>query len=654
MNQEAITNCCSRMERMQNYGTDKWNRGEEKMKPIIINMDEMSDSREVYESKPGKAGLIFLYSTLALVVAAVIWMVFGKMDEVVKSEGIIRPNSDISTVVNQTDGEITEVNVEDGKAVQKGDCLYQVDCSTQVTQKDYLEQKIEDLSDKKHCLEVYKRSVKADTNLLADTGDEEEYHIQFESYFISYQNAIHSADYTTKANQYQTESNQKQLLKKRSRLSYYEKLKDSIAQSRNLFTDSGEESEFYTMYQKYVSGYQKIQQQYDTQKQEISASTTSAGLVNTIAYYTEQKEGLVTLIKSVKRGKDCFTGTSSYQLQYEQYESKMEQLQQEYETALEDYNLNFDLQEYGISESELAESETKADNAKKAITDYKTSYLAELRKQLTEVNKNLTDYKNQKNGQLSKSELLKNNENLRQNDLNTYAADYKTSLNSTITEIEAVISNLEDSINSLKLEKTKTYKYSDDKDSTVSSLKINELKTTMENITSCESQIDELKSQLETVQFQIDNANVTAAIDGIVNSNIDLVAGDVLAAGTQVMTIIPLEDSAYKVNIYVANRNIGKLKKGMKVKLSLDALPNSEYGYLTGTITSISEDIKANSENTYGYYLVEATVENKNLYDKNGEEAKLKSGMSGQAKIIVGEKSIFRYVMEKLNLWVNS
>lgn len=647
-------NCYSRMERMQSYGTGKWNRGDVQMKPIIINMDEMSDSKEVYESKPGKAGLIFLYSILSLVVIAIVWMVFGKMDEVVKSEGIIRPNSDISTVVNQTEGEITEVNVEDGKAVQKGDCLYQVDCSTQESQKDYLEHQIEDLSDKKHCLEVYKRSVKADTNLFADKGNEEEYHIQFESYFISYQNAMHAADYTTKANQNQTESSQKQLLKKRSRLSYYEKLKDSISQSRNLFTDSGEESEFYTLYQKYVSGYQKIQQQYDTKKQEISASTTSAGLVNTIAYYTEQKEGLVTLIKSVKGGKSYFTGTSSYKLQYEQYESKIKQLQQEYETALEDYNLNFDLQEYGVSESELAESEAKADSAKQAITDYKTSYLVELRQQLTEAKKNLADYKNQKNGQLSKSELLKNNESQRQSDLNIYVADYKASLDSAITELKDTIATLEDSIESLKLEKTKSYEYSDHEDSTVSSLKINELKTTMENITSCENQIDELQSQLDTVQFQIDHANVTAAIDGIINSNVDLVTGDVLAAGTQVMTIIPEEDSAYKVNIYVANRNIGKLKKGMKVKLSLDALPNSEYGYLIGTITNISEDIKADSENTYGYYLVEATIENKKLYDKNGEEAELKSGMSGQAKIVVGEKSIFRYVMEKLNLWVNS
>ena len=638
---------------MQSCGIDRWSRGDEQMKPIIINMDEISDSREVYESRPGKAGILFLYSIFTLFVIAIIWMVFGKIDEVVKSEGIIRPNSDISTVINQTEGKITEVNIEDGMTVNRGDCLYQVDCSIQETKKDYLEQQIKEISEKKHCLEVYKKSVEADTNFLEESGSEEEFHVQFECYFINYQNAIHSADYATKENWYQTESSQKQLIKKREKLCYYKKLKDSISQSKNLLTNSGEESKFYTMYQKFVSGYQKIEQQYEKQKQEINVSTTSAGLVNKIEYYTEQKEGLETLIKSVKSGKDSFNGTSFFKLQYEQYESKVRQLQQDYETALEDYNLNFDLQEYGISESELAESEMKADAAKQAILDYKTSFLAEARQKLSEVKENLSDSKNQKKGQLSKSTLLKNNKTQKRNELNSYVAEYKSGLNGTITELEDAITALEDSIKSLKLEKSKNYQYAN-KDSSVSSLKINELKTTIESITAYNSKIDELKSQLKTIQFEIDNATVTAAIDGVVNSNVELVDGDVLATGTQVMTIIPAGGSAYKVNIYVSNRNIGKLKKGMKVKLSLDALPNSEYGYLIGKITNISEDIKVERENTYGYYLVEAIVENKALYDKNGKEAELKPGMSGQAKIIVGEKSIFRYVMEKLNLWVNS
>lgn len=623
------------------------------MKPIIINMNEMSDSKEIYESTPGKVGIVFLYSFFLLVVISIIWMVFGKIDEVVKSEAVIRPNSDISTIVNQTEGKITKVNVEEGSVVQKGDYLYQVDCSLQESQKEYLEEQIEDISEQKKCLEVYKDSVKSDVNLLSENDAEEQYYIQFESYFINYQNAIHSANYEEKSNQFQLKSFREQLSRKQSKLLYYKKLKNSISRGENLFSNEGEEAEYYTLYQKYISGYRQKQQQYDNQKQEINASTTSNDLVNSITYYSNQKEGLETLEKSIKSGKDCFQQESSYQLKYQEYENKIEQLQQEYQTALEDYNLNFELQEYGISESELVSSEMKMESAKQAISDYKTSFLAELKQQISEIDKTLLEYKNKKDNQLSKSTLLKNNESQRKNDLAVYTSDYNASINSTINDLKDSIATLKENIESLALKEEKVFQYDGVEDSTVSNLKFNELKSTMEAITTCETQIVKLESELEAVQLEIEHANVVAPMDGIVNSNVDLVCGDILAAGTQVMTILPNNISAYKVNIYVANNNIGKVEIGMKIKLSIDALPNSEYGYLTGTITNISQDVKVNSENTYSYYLIEATVDDSALYDKNGDSAELKSGMVGQAKIIVGEKSIFRFVMEKLNLWVS-
>ena len=388
------------------------------MKPIIINMDEMSDSKEVYESKPGKAGIIFLYSIFALVIISILWMVFGEIDEVVRARGVIRPNSDISTVVNQTEGKISKVCVEDGEAVKKGDTLYQVDCKTQKIKKSYLEQQIKELTEKKDSLLVYKRSVKADNNLF--TNEKEEYRVQFTDYLIRYKNAIHSEKYEKQSNKYKIKSNQKQLLKKRVKLEFYKKLSNSIRQETNLFKDIGEESEFYNLYQQYVSGYKKISQQYDIKKQEIDVSTARTGLVNSIVYYTEQEEGLELLIKSVKSGKDCFEKNSSYRLKYQEYEQKVEQLQQEYQSALEDYNLNFELQEYGISVRELEESEEKVDTAKRAISAFKTSFLVDARQQLSETKKNLLDTKNQKGGLLNKKTLIRNNEMQKKRDLNTY------------------------------------------------------------------------------------------------------------------------------------------------------------------------------------------------------------------------------------------
>ena len=70
------------------------------MKPILININEMSDSREIYDSKPNIFFAIFIYAILALFVVAFFWMYFGRIDVVVKSEGMLRPNNPVATVMN--------------------------------------------------------------------------------------------------------------------------------------------------------------------------------------------------------------------------------------------------------------------------------------------------------------------------------------------------------------------------------------------------------------------------------------------------------------------------------------------------------------------------------------------------------------------------
>ena len=55
------------------------------MKPIIVDMTDISDSVEVYESKPNPFMVYLIYILAALLITAVGWMWFSKMDIVVKS-----------------------------------------------------------------------------------------------------------------------------------------------------------------------------------------------------------------------------------------------------------------------------------------------------------------------------------------------------------------------------------------------------------------------------------------------------------------------------------------------------------------------------------------------------------------------------------------
>lgn len=50
----------------------KHSQGERKMKPILMNINEMSDSREVYESKPNPIFAIFIYTILGIIAATLI------------------------------------------------------------------------------------------------------------------------------------------------------------------------------------------------------------------------------------------------------------------------------------------------------------------------------------------------------------------------------------------------------------------------------------------------------------------------------------------------------------------------------------------------------------------------------------------------------
>ncbi len=96
------------------------------MKPIIQDIREISDSREMYESKPHKFLSFFIYLLLIAIVVAGIWMCYGEIDIVSKGTGIVRPNEMISTISNKVDGVVSTNNLEEGKAVSKGDVLFTI------------------------------------------------------------------------------------------------------------------------------------------------------------------------------------------------------------------------------------------------------------------------------------------------------------------------------------------------------------------------------------------------------------------------------------------------------------------------------------------------------------------------------------------------
>lgn len=168
------------------------------------------------------------------------------------------------------------------------------------------------------------------------------------------------------------------------------------------------------------------------------------------------------------------------------------------------------------------------------------------------------------------------------------------------------------------------------------------------------STYNQKKQELEAGILEVENGKlntiVKAPISGVVNLTGELVEGNYLAIGTEVMTIIPQEEDGFLVKSYINNQDIAKIKPDMEVKYEVAAYPSSEYGTMTGNVEFVSADLKANSQDGSAYYVVETSIDNGKLYNKVGEKLDLKLGMYCETKIIVEQKSVLRFLLEKINL----
>jgi HlyD family secretion protein len=622
------------------------------MKPILMNINEMSDSREVYETKPNSAFAVFIYTILGILAVALIWTYFGRIDIVVKSEGILRPNSQVATVLNTYGGTLEEVFIKDGSLVNEGDVLYIIEHKELLTELDYYNKQLSETDKTLKMLSKYKRSVEDGVNYFSDAPEEEEYFIKINTYLVNYKMTEKDINYNIKERDINLASINEQLINQKNELSNVKTLKASISTNKNLFSSSSNELEYYNKYLKYKSDYQTLDQRYESAKTEINNSITEEGLVNSLEYYTNVLNGLKKLKDSIEDEENQFDTESSYSLQYEEYNNKLADLTISYEQAKDNYKVNKALEGLAVSEWDVQQSKAIMEEAERAIDTYKVNFMNSIISNIREVEKNVEEITLNKNNTTSKEELLKKNEKERTTALDNFKLQYIVELDNTIKTLEDNISKLDANKQTMEILGEKFFQDDNGTEASLSQYRNNELATTINSINSYENRKAELEANIKKINSQIDSAIVKASMTGTINSNIELVEGNTLQSGVEVLSIIPKNDSDYKVNIFVSNEDIGKIKKDMKVKFNVYALPNSEYGYLTGIIDNISKDLKVDKSSGSAYYLVEARLDNTKLMNSKGQEGNLKAGMACQAQMITENKRILIYLLEKINLWM--
>ncbi|QEN03555.1 hypothetical protein EW093_02180 [Thiospirochaeta perfilievii] len=151
------------------------------MHEYIIDMKDLSDSRELLESKPPKVIKIFIYFLLFMLVTGFIWISVSSIEITTKSPGIIRPIDDISIVRNVVSGTLENIWFKDGDYVTKDEPLYKIDTTSLDIDYNEVLSKLSRSNKTKEDVIKLQKSISENKNLFSSDN------IKFYNRFLTYQ-----------------------------------------------------------------------------------------------------------------------------------------------------------------------------------------------------------------------------------------------------------------------------------------------------------------------------------------------------------------------------------------------------------------------------------------------------------------------------------
>ena len=243
------------------------------MKPIIIDMEEMSDSTEVYGTSPSPVFAGIIYFLAVILASAVLWMSFFQIDVITHAYGVLQSNDATATITNVTAGKLTGCRVRDGDYVEKGEVLFVVDAQELQQQKEQCKKELEEVNSRIEMLNVYQRALEGDAEVLQGYEDNsfyQEFATRYQAVLMNC-DSVHS-DVSAQRSQYQTSINSLNVsiqTADQDKRKLSQMLSDIRSRTNSFAT---EEVYYHAAVEEYIKRYSLTASQYDTQLKETQKS----------------------------------------------------------------------------------------------------------------------------------------------------------------------------------------------------------------------------------------------------------------------------------------------------------------------------------------------------------------------------------------------
>lgn len=145
---------------------------------------------------------------------------------------------------------------------------------------------------------------------------------------------------------------------------------------------------------------------------------------------------------------------------------------------------------------------------------------------------------------------------------------------------------------------------------------------------------------------------VVSPARGIVKGLNTTTIGAVVPPGGYIADIVPVDQSLI-VETKLSTRDIGHINIGQKVNVKIDSYDFSRYGGINGTLLKISATTFLDEKTSEPYYkgVVELA---QNYVGQRADRNPILPGMTVQADVITGEKSVMAYLLKPVALAVDT
>ncbi|MBO9401806.1 HlyD family type I secretion periplasmic adaptor subunit [Shimia sp. R9_3] len=150
-----------------------------------------------------------------------------------------------------------------------------------------------------------------------------------------------------------------------------------------------------------------------------------------------------------------------------------------------------------------------------------------------------------------------------------------------------------------------------------------------------------LMAEAQALRARVAEAEVTAPLAGLVQTLPDESSGDVIEAGGIVAAIVPAEGGV-RFSGRLSPRDVAFVNVGQEVRVKIESFDFSRYGSLVGVVEEVSPTTLFDDRGQAFYEVLVALP--RDFFRAPEDQLSLLPGMTGEADIVTGSKTVFQYV----------